>query len=128
MLSTTQILKSSDSFFSYDPIRINRKQNKTKKSVTDLKTIHENKISKAETDLFNSRDLLNIKLDKIDKSITIIADKLAALDASQFTAYDMSLRSKLIDLKVKQIRLQTRLDFLNSNPDIIPFLFHNDHL
>ena len=123
MLSTIQILKSSDSFFSYDPIRLTRKQTKCKKSAIMVKNDYENKISKAETDLFNSRDLLANKLDKINKSIDIISQKLSLLDSNIITSYDMNLRGRLIDLKIKQLRLTERLNFLNANPDIIPFLF-----
>ena len=126
MLSTIQILKSSDSFFSYDPIRLKRKQIKCKKSVITVKNDYENKISKAETDLFNSRDLLANKLDKINKSIDIISQKLSLLDSNIITSYDMNLRGRLIDLKIKQLRLTERLNFLNTNPDIIPFLFQSN--
>ena len=119
MLNTTQLIKSSDSFFSYEPIRFNK--NQKKKSPDELKKIYENKIARAENMLLNSRDLLSNKISKTQFSINHIQDKIEKL-SSENIFQETALYGKLATLKVQLFRFQSRYDFLNNNQDIIPFL------
>lgn len=119
MLTTTQLLNSSDSFFSYEPIRFNK--NQKKKSPDELKKIYENKITRAENALFNSRDLLSTKITKTQFSLNHIQDKITNLNGENIFQ-ETVLYGKLASLKVQLFRLQSRFEFLNNNQDIIPFL------
>lgn len=119
MLTTTQLINSSDSFFSYEPIRFNK--NQKKKSPDELKKIYENKIARAENALFNSRDLLSNKITKTQFSLNHIQDKIANLKGENIFQ-ETVLYGKLASLKVQLFRLQSRFEFLNNNQDIIPFL------
>lgn len=119
MLNTTQLIKSSDSFFSYEPIRFNK--NQKKKSPDELKKIYENKIARAENMLLNSRDLLSNKISKTQFSINHIQDKIEKL-GNENIFQETALYGKLATLKVQLFRFQSRYDFLNNNQDIIPFL------
>lgn len=119
MLNTTQLISSSDSFFSYEPIRFNK--NQKKKSPDELKKIYENKIARAENLLLNSRDLLSNKISKTQFSINHIQDKIEKL-GSENIFQETALYGKLATLKVQLFRFQSRYDFLNNNQDIIPFL------
>lgn len=119
MLNTTQLIKSSDSFFSYEPIRFNK--NQKKKSPDELKKIYENKIARAENLLLNSRDLLSNKISKTQFSINHIQDKIEKL-GNENIFQETALYGKLATLKVQLFRFQSRYDFLNNNQDIIPFL------
>ena len=119
MLNTTQLISSSDSFFSYEPIRFNK--NQKKKSPDELKKIYENKIARAENMLLNSRDLLSNKISKTQFSINHIQDKIEKL-GNENIFQETALYGKLATLKVQLFRFQSRYDFLNNNQDIIPFL------
>jgi hypothetical protein len=119
MLTTTQLINSSDSFFSYEPIRFNK--NQKKKSPDELKKIYENKIARAENALFNSRDLLSTKITKTQFSLNHIQDKITNLKGENIFQ-ETVLYGKLASLKVQLFRLQSRFEFLNNNQDIIPFL------
>ena len=119
MLTTTQLINSSDSFFSYEPIRFNK--NQKKKSPDELKKIYENKIARAENALFNSRDLLLTKITKTQFSLNHIQDKITNLNGENIFQ-ETVLYGKLASLKVQLFRLQSRFEFLNNNQDIIPFL------
>ncbi len=110
---------SNDNFFSYEPIKLVKAQNK--KSPEQLKKIYETKIVQAEHNLFNSRDLLQRKIVKTSASIQHITDKIANINDGNIF-YETTLYGKLSTLKVQLFRLQNRFDFLNNNPDIIPYL------
>lgn len=113
--------KNSDTMFSYEPVRFVK--NQSKKSPEQLKKIYENKIALAEHNLFNSRDLLQRKINKVNDSIHHITDKLSNISNNVF--YETTLYGKLSILKVQLFRLQNRFDFLNKNADIIPYLSSN---
>ena len=104
--------------FSYEPIRIVKSQNK--KTPDQLKKIYETKIALAEHNLFNSRDLLQRKINKVDESIQHLTNKLANINENVF--YETTLYAKISILKVQLFRLKSRFDFLNNNQDIIPYL------
>jgi hypothetical protein len=109
---------NTDSMFSYEPIRIVKSQNK--KTPDQLKKIYETKIALAEHNLFNSRDLLQRKINKVDESIQHLTNKLANINENVF--YETTLYGKISILKVQLFRLKSRFDFLNNNQDIIPYL------
>lgn len=113
--------KNIDSSFSYEPIRFIKNQNK--KTPDQLKKIYDTKIAIAECNLFNSRDLLQRKIVKINESINHLTNKLANINHNVF--YEAALYGKLSTLKIQLYRLQSRLEFLNNNVDIIPYLSSN---
>jgi len=115
--------------FSYNPIKITKQNNiNRERKFSEFYMIKnfDDKVEKEEKELFCSLFLLENKIEKLKKSIDIISNKVIDIKNEEKNQLnicrEISLIEKLSNFKMKLFRLEHRLNFLNNNKDIIPFI------
>jgi hypothetical protein len=115
--------------FSYTPIKIQKQNyNNKERKFSEFYMIKnfDDKVEKEEKELFSSPILLESKIEKLKKSINILSNKINEIKIEEKNqkniCYEISLTEKISNFKMKLFRCENRLQFLNNNQDIIPFL------
>lgn len=115
--------------FSYTPIKIQKQNyNNKERKFSEFYMIKnfDDKVEKEEKELFSSPILLESKIEKLKKSINILSNKINEIKIEEKNqkniCYEISLIEKISNFKMKLFRCENRLQFLNNNQDIIPFL------
>ena len=114
--------------FNYEPIRFSKpskKENKSKDPKKDMKTMIEERVENYENNYLNSPSLIEKRIHKVSMNLNRINTKINYLllsnDKNNYFI-ETTARARKSLLEVELFRLESRLDFLTKNPDLIPFL------
>jgi len=120
--------KKNTSAFNYEPVRFSKPSKKDNKQLSkdEVKNILKQKIEKRvndyETNYFNSPSLLKKRIEKIKGNLLRVNTKINfILNSKNPNDYfvDSTARIRKTMLEVELFRLESRLNFLNDNPDIV---------
>jgi len=121
--------KKNTTSFNYEPVRFSKptkKDNKQNLSKDEVKNILKQKIEKRvddyESNYFNSPSLLKKRIEKVKGNLLRVNTKINfILNTNNPNDYfvDSTARIRKTMLEVELFRLESRLNFLNCNPDIV---------